>query len=91
MDFKGQERSEKLGLKMLIVTAVVCFFLGYYKQDFRLMMGLFAAGFLLTFVITVPNWPMYNKHPIEWVQTKSKSVKKRSPETLASSLKKLFH
>lgn len=91
MDFKGQERSEKLALKMIIVTAVVSFFLGYFKQDFSLMMGLFATGFLITFLITVPNWPMYNKHPIDWVKSKSKGIKRRSPETLVSSLKKLFH
>ncbi len=91
MDFKGQERSEKLALKMLLATAMLCFFLGYLKQDFRLMMGLFASGFLLTFIATVPNWPIYNKDPIEWVRSKSKNVKNKTPETLVSSLKKLFH
>lgn len=91
MDFKGQQRSEKLALKMLVTTAVISFLLGYFKQDFMLMMGLFGTGFLVTFAVTVPNWPMYNKDPIEWVRSKSKVVRRKSPESLVSSLKKLFH
>lgn len=92
MDFKGQEYSEKLALKLLILSAATSFLLGYFKQDFGLMMAMFAAGFVLTFIVTVPNWPIYNKHPIEWVKSKSKGGKKKRVETgLIASMKRLFH
>jgi signal peptidase complex subunit 1 len=88
MDFKGQEYAEKLGQKLLVSVAVISFIVGYVKGDFGVMMSLFGVGFLFVFVLTVPNWPMYNKHPIAWVKGKKKG--KSSGSTLLASVKKIF-
>lgn len=90
MDFKGQQYSEQLALKLLTLTAVASFLLGYFRQDFGLMMSLFAVGFAITFVVTVPNWPMYNTHPIEWVKSKTASGKKKPTTGFLSSVRTLF-
>lgn len=70
MDFKGQQRAEKLATKMTIYTSVASFLIGWMRQDFSLMLWLFLAGVILTLVVTVPNWPMYNRDPIAWVPGK---------------------
>ncbi len=75
MDFKGQHRAETLATKMMIFTSVMSFLVGWMRQDFTLMLGLFVAGVIATLVVTVPNWPMYNRHPITWVAGKNKSRK----------------
>lgn len=89
MDFKGQEYAEKLGQKLLFSVAVISFIVGYAKRDFGVMMSLFGIGFLLVFVLTVPNWPMYNKHPIKWVKGKGK-VRQSGSGSLLTSVKKIF-
>ena len=67
MDFKGQQRAEKLATKMIIFTTAMSFLIGWMRQDFLLMLCLFLAGVIVTLVVTVPNWPMFNRHPITWV------------------------
>uniref|UniRef100_A0A7N0TXU1 Signal peptidase complex subunit 1 n=1 Tax=Kalanchoe fedtschenkoi TaxID=63787 RepID=A0A7N0TXU1_KALFE len=32
------------------------------------MLLIYAAGVVLTSLITVPNWPWFNKHPLTWLE-----------------------
>ena len=67
MDFKGQKTSEYISTVLVSVFAAVAFVLGYVLQSFNLMMALFTAGVGLAFLITVPDWWVYNQHPLEWL------------------------
>lgn len=51
MDWKGQRLAEKLYRWILVVTTVVGFVVGYWKQDFALMMQILAAGLALACVV----------------------------------------
>lgn len=83
MDFKGQKQSEKLSQRMLIAFAVVSFLVGYAKSSFGLMMSLYGLGLLVTFLVTVPNWPIFNKNPIQWKVTKNMPKVKQQPSFFA--------
>jgi len=90
MDYKGQEKSEKLGQKLLIFVGALSFLTGYIRGSFGLMMGLFAVGFLISFVITVPNWPMYNRDPISWTRSAAQQKKKQPAESVLASIRKIL-
>jgi signal peptidase complex subunit 1 len=76
MDFKGQQRSEKLAIKLIIYSSIIAFITGYVRQNFNELLVVFATGVAVTFMVTVPNWPMYNRDPIAWVPSKKKANKK---------------
>jgi signal peptidase complex subunit 1 len=90
MDFKGQHRAETLATKMIIYTSLLSFLVGWMRQDFTLMLVLFVAGVILTLVVTVPNWPMYNRHPIAWVAGKKNKSRKGSGIGLLGRARLLF-
>ena len=90
MDFKGQKQSEKLSQRMLIAFAVVSFLVGYIKGNFGLMMSLYGLGLLVTFVVTVPNWPMFNKNPTLWKAAKQVSKGKQQQQSFFAQVAQLF-
>ena len=90
MDFKGQKQSEKLSQRMLIAFALVSFLVGYIKGNFGLMMSLYGLGFLVTFVATVPNWPIFNKNPVQWKTVKQVSKGKQQQQSFFAQIAQLF-
>lgn len=52
---------------LLLVSAVVAFVTGYVLGSFRLMVLIYAGGVVLTSLIIVPNWPWFNRHPLNWL------------------------
>ena len=77
MDFHGQKLAETLSLWIVTITAVFAFVYGYAQQDFGAMMKLFGVGVAGAFVVSVPNWPHYNKHPIKWLPPKEQADDKQ--------------
>jgi signal peptidase complex subunit 1 len=67
MDFEGQRAAERLQTHMLFYFAAAAFLLGYLTGNFQLMVLLYAAGGVLALVLVVPDWPMFNKHPLQWL------------------------
>ncbi|XP_038982165.1 probable signal peptidase complex subunit 1, partial [Phoenix dactylifera] len=67
MDWQGQKHSEFLMQILLVVFAVVAFAVGYAIESFQMMILIYASGVLLTALITVPNWPFFNRHPLKWL------------------------
>ena len=41
------------------------------------MVALFTGGCAVAFVATVPDWPVFNKHPIAWLPPKEQQAAKR--------------
>ncbi|KAJ0988873.1 hypothetical protein J5N97_007229 [Dioscorea zingiberensis] len=68
MDWQGQRRAEMLMQVMLVVFGVVALVVGYSMGSFRTMMLIYAGGVTLTALITVPNWPCFNRHPLTWLE-----------------------
>lgn len=70
MDLKGQKLAETSCLWIVTAAAVLAFLWGYLRQDFQAMVTLFGGGCALAFVACVPDWPLYNRHPIKWLPPK---------------------
>ncbi|EFJ36751.1 hypothetical protein SELMODRAFT_77762 [Selaginella moellendorffii] len=67
MDWKGQKLAEELMQYMLVGWAIAAFLAGYFRASFQLMMLLYAGGVILTVLVTVPNWPFFNRHSLKWL------------------------
>ncbi|XP_051124943.1 signal peptidase complex subunit 1-like [Andrographis paniculata] len=68
MDWQGQKLAEQLMQLMLVSFAVVAFVTGYVLGSFQIMLLIYAAGVVLTSLITIPNWPFFNRHPLNWLE-----------------------
>ena len=77
MDFKGQKLAETLSMYIITAFAVIAFLVGYLQQDFGSMMKLFTGGVALAFMATVPDWGVYNKHPVQFMPPKEQAAQKR--------------
>lgn len=67
MDWQGQKLAEQLMQIMLLAFAAAAFVTGYLTASFRTMILIYAGGVVLTTLVTVPNWPFFNCHPLKWL------------------------
>jgi len=67
IDFDGQRRVEVLATLLLSASALIAFNVGYTLQDIQQAVYIALGGTALTFLITVPPWPFYKKHPVVWL------------------------
>jgi len=67
IDFEGQRVAEYLATALLTTVGAICFIVGYVKQDIKLALALGLIGTALTFLLVVPPWPFFNKHPVKWL------------------------
>lgn len=67
MDWQGQKLAEQLMQILLLVFAVVGFLTGYITGSFQMMVLTYAGGVVLTTLVTVPNWPFFNRNPLKWL------------------------
>jgi signal peptidase complex subunit 1 len=40
---------------------------GYFLQDIKLALYIGLGGTALTFLLVIPPWPFFNKHPVKWL------------------------
>jgi len=59
--------AEMLMQVLLVASAVAAFLVGYVRADFQLMLLVYAGGVVLTALVTVPNWPFFNRNPLKWL------------------------
>ncbi|KAJ3671889.1 hypothetical protein LUZ60_007968 [Juncus effusus] len=85
MDWEGQKRAELLMQILLVASAIAAFATGYLMKDFGLMMVIYAAGVVLTALVTVPNWWFFNKNPLEWLES-SEAERHPKPEVVNKSV-----
>ena len=83
MDWQGQKFAEQI---MLLMFAVIAFVAGYVLGSFQMMILVYAGGVTLTTLITIPNWPFFNRNPLNWLDP-SEAEKHPKPQ-VAVSLKK---
>ncbi|KAI6686684.1 hypothetical protein NL676_032597 [Syzygium grande] len=89
MDWQGQKLAEQLMQIMLVASAVVAFATGYTIGSFQMMILIYAGGVVLTTLVTVPNWPFFNRHPLKWLDpTEAEKHPKPQPQQPSSSSKK---
>ncbi|ORY69477.1 microsomal signal peptidase 12 kDa subunit-domain-containing protein [Pseudomassariella vexata] len=67
IDFEGQKLAEILATVVLALVGVVSFLVGFFLQDIALALKVGLAGTALTFLLVVPPWPFFNRHPEKWL------------------------
>lgn len=43
-------------------------------SSFSLMMAIFGVGCLFSILVAVPNWPFYNRNPLEWLPVSARAA-----------------
>ncbi|KAI9854856.1 MAG: hypothetical protein M1824_006546 [Vezdaea acicularis] len=74
IDFEGQRLAEKLTTALLGAVGIAAFLAGYLRDDIyaTLYGGLIGTG--LVFLVIVPAWPFFNKHPLQWLPSKNSNL-----------------
>jgi len=67
IDFEGQKLAELLATGLLAVAGAISFIVGFFLQDIKLALYIGLAGTALTFLLVVPPWPFFNRHPVKWL------------------------
>jgi signal peptidase complex subunit 1 len=79
IDFEGQKLAELLATALLATVGAISFLVGFFLQDIKLALYIGLGGTALTFLLIVPPWPFFNRHPIKWLpvagtDTKSQGI-----------------
>ncbi|KAA8910437.1 microsomal signal peptidase 12 kDa subunit-domain-containing protein [Sphaerosporella brunnea] len=72
IDFEGQRLAERLTTVVLILAGLTAWLLGFFMQDLKYTLYAGLGGTVLTILIVVPPWPMYNRHPVSWLPAGSR-------------------
>ncbi|XP_048403708.1 signal peptidase complex subunit 1 isoform X1 [Stegostoma tigrinum] len=75
MDYKGQQLAEQTFQRVIVASAIIGFIYGYIIEQFGWTVYIVLAGFAISCLLTLPPWPMYRNHPLNWqpeVQTEEK-------------------
>jgi len=67
IDFEGQKLAELLATALLATVGAISFITGFFLQDIKLALFIGLGGTALTFLLVVPSWPFFNRHPVKWL------------------------
>lgn len=81
MDYKGQQLSELLFYYITIVFGSIGWIIGYWYQDFSYVFYPWLVGVVLSTLLCVPDWPFYNRHPIQWIDSISERRRQRAKKS----------
>ena len=84
MDYQGQKLSENLFYYIILLFGSIGWVYGYFLQDFTYVFYSWSVGVVISIVLCVPDWPIYNRHPIKWLE----SIPDRSEGGASSESKK---
>ena len=68
MDYQGQKLSERLYYYIIIIMGAIGWVIGYIQQDFMQTFYVWFVGTAVSVVLCVPDWPIYNRHPVDWLK-----------------------
>ncbi|KAJ0403670.1 hypothetical protein P43SY_003782 [Pythium insidiosum] len=67
VDYKGQALAERYLALCFIVICAPAWVYGYLQQDFKYPLYAWGAATIVAALVVLPNWGMYNRHPIKWL------------------------
>jgi signal peptidase complex subunit 1 len=90
MDYKGQKLAEYIYSFIVILLGVVAWLVGYMYGDFVLTVYGWATGLAISLVLCIPDWPIFNRNKIIWLEevgkpNAGKQLKRKSSEVSSSS------
>ncbi|GJP30799.1 hypothetical protein CLOM_g18331 [Closterium sp. NIES-68] len=68
MDWEGQRLAEYLMQIILLAGGAVAFGAGFLYSSFALMMYIHLGATLLACLVVVPDWPVFRRHPLTWLE-----------------------
>lgn len=68
MDWEGQRLAELLMQWLLFGSALVAFLTGWFTASYSTMLYIYLGGVVLAFLVSVPDWPFFNRHPFTWLE-----------------------
>ncbi|KAI9142281.1 microsomal signal peptidase 12 kDa subunit-domain-containing protein [Paraphysoderma sedebokerense] len=68
IDFVGQHQVEHLTQLILSVASLVGFIVGFVMQRLDMTVMIWGGGVALCTLVCVPSWPVFRKHPVQWLK-----------------------
>ena len=72
MDFEGQVLAERLYRIILVLFTIIAMIVSYYTQKLSDGVYILCGGFILSLLLCLPSWPMYNRQQLKWLKPKEK-------------------
>mmetsp|Transcript_13985 Transcript_13985/g.48739 ORF Transcript_13985/g.48739 Transcript_13985/m.48739 type:complete len:88 (+) Transcript_13985:219-482(+) len=69
VDFKGQLLAEQVYQAIIVAFSLAGFAVGFVAQSFLYTLYGVAAGVVLAAIATIPDYPVYNKNPVQWLDS----------------------
>ena len=73
MDFEGQSLSEKLYRILLVIFTIIAMIVSYMTQQLSHGVYILCGGLILTLLVCLPSWPMYNRQQLKWLKSKERA------------------
>uniref|UniRef100_A0A7S2M5L0 Signal peptidase complex subunit 1 n=1 Tax=Zooxanthella nutricula TaxID=1333877 RepID=A0A7S2M5L0_9DINO len=73
MDFVGQKRSFNLQWIVIYAAGVIGFIYGYIEKRFLYTFYCIFGATMAVSLLCVPSWPIWNRHPVEWVEPREEA------------------
>jgi len=77
IDFEGQRLAEFLATALLVAVGAIAFIVGFLLQDIKRALFIGLGGTAVTFLLVVPPWPFFNRHPVRWLPVGGKQESSR--------------
>ncbi|EPX71034.1 uncharacterized protein SOCG_01256 [Schizosaccharomyces octosporus yFS286] len=71
IDFHGQILCSKYMNYATVISGVAAYIAGWLAQDSFLSIKVFVVLSIITGIICIPAWPMYNQKPLQFQKTKN--------------------
>mmetsp|Transcript_1359 Transcript_1359/g.2203 ORF Transcript_1359/g.2203 Transcript_1359/m.2203 type:complete len:103 (-) Transcript_1359:525-833(-) len=88
MDYKGQRLCEYIYSILTILLGAIAWCIGYFQGDFLVTFYGWSIGLGLSLLLCIPDWPMFNRNPVTWLDEIGKSNKPKPPSSKGSKTKK---
>ena len=73
MDFEGQSLAEKLYRILLVIFTIIAMLVSYMTQQLSHGVYILCGGLILTLLVCLPSWPMYNRQQLKWLKSKERA------------------
>jgi len=87
MDYRGQKLSEYIYSILTILFGAIAWLIGYYKQDFSIAFHGWAVGLIISLLLCIPDWPMFNRNAVVWLEEIGKSNSSKAAGKVTDKVK----
>lgn len=68
IDFVGQQLADNYILYISLISIPVSYLVGLFTNNLLYLVVSFATFIVISAILTLPNWPFYNKNPRTWLK-----------------------